>query len=61
MENEMKEDNGTVEEMEKEEQMEIEEDNARSDLDDVTGTTNQTTRKTYTIVAKISIIIGLTS
>ena len=57
----MKEDNGTVEEMEKEEQMEIEEDNARSDLDDVTGTTNQTTRKTYPIVAKLLIIIGLTS
>ena len=52
MENEMKEDNGTVEEMEKEEQMEIEENNARSDLDDVTGTSNQTTRKTYPIVAK---------
>ena len=61
MENEMKEDNGTVEEMEKEEQMEMEEDNARSDLDDVTGTTTQTTRKTSPIVAKILIIIGLTS
>ena len=48
----MKEDNGTVEEMEKEEQMEIEEDNARSELDDVTGTTNQTTRKIHPIVAK---------